>query len=145
MPMPAQFTANHQNTQKSTGSRTATCDYARNHFTHFRTILDIISAIFKPSSANHSQSILIASICGYECCIHKTLQKTNPMQEVQFWPSGKPKSSNSPYFRQFPPCSRSLSEAGTGAKRRPFSPEQTQFRNAFNHNYINHLTHVVQK
>jgi hypothetical protein len=31
----------------------------------------------------------------------KVADKTNPIQNVNFWPNGNPKSSNSPYFSGF--------------------------------------------
>jgi hypothetical protein len=71
MPTPAHLSANCLSAQKTIGSRTASSDYARNHFTHFQTSFDIISAIFKPVSAYLSHSILIATICGYVFCINK--------------------------------------------------------------------------
>ncbi len=67
MSTPAHISANFLNVPKSTGSRTAACDYARNHFTHFWTIFDI----FESTSVYLSHSIFIATIYGYESCIHK--------------------------------------------------------------------------
>lgn len=141
MSAPAQFTANRLDAQKTTGSRTATCDYARNPLAHFRTILDIISAILSQFSPTNRTLQSLQLFMAMSIVFIKSSKKTNPIKKSNFGPKAHQNLQIALIFHIFlSRYSRCL-----GGKIRRISPKQTQFVTAFKLNSINHLTHVIEK
>jgi hypothetical protein len=136
MSTPAHISANFLNVQKSTGSRTAACDYARNHlstFGPFSTSLNQLPSTYH--TAYSSQQFMAMSLVFI-----KSTKKRTQYKKCNSGPMASQNLQIPLIFRNFlSRYSRCL-----GAKMRKKSPERTQFMTAFKLNSINRLTRVFK-